>query len=201
MEGLTGAAAILTAAAITPGPNNLIVMRAAARVGILGAVPAMIGVLLGGLTLLAIVSVGAGTLFAIAPGLKTIIAIGGGLYLAGLGVALVMGSTNREADFARPEALPGGVTGLFGFQLINPKGWVLVLTVVSATYEQDGRALILMQLAGLFALIIAICLLLWSTLGSMMRRYMEGRRVRLWMDRVMGVLLIASSLLLFRDVS
>ncbi len=60
MEALIGAAGAIAAAALTPGPNNFVVMRTAARGGLAGALSAIAGVVLGSLALLAVVVAGAG---------------------------------------------------------------------------------------------------------------------------------------------
>ena len=59
MDALIGVAGIVLAAAITPGPNNFVVMDAATRHGLAGAVPAIVGVLLGSAALITVVLAGA----------------------------------------------------------------------------------------------------------------------------------------------
>ncbi|HET9473144.1 MAG TPA: LysE family transporter, partial [Steroidobacteraceae bacterium] len=53
-------AGVLVAAAITPGPNNFIVMEAGARGGLVSAGRATLGVILGSLLLLALILAGVG---------------------------------------------------------------------------------------------------------------------------------------------
>src|SRR5690606_13338787 len=85
--------------------------------------------------------------------------------------------------------LPAGVCGLFGFQFLNPKGWVMTLTAVAALPAGDaiGRFL---YLAPLFVCIPACCLSLWAVLGSAMARHLARPVVRQWTDRVLGALLV-----------
>jgi threonine/homoserine/homoserine lactone efflux protein len=120
------------------------------------------------------------------------VAVGGALYLAWLGCNVAL---SRTGDGSGP-ALPAGVSGLFGFQFLNPKGWVMVLTVVAAM-PAGGAIDRFLQLAPLFACIPACCLLLWAALGSALSRSLARPVVRLWTDRVLGALLVASALLLF----
>lgn len=63
MTSLLAIAGLLFVAAGTPGPNNLVVMRTAAAAGFIGALPAVGGVVLGGLALLAVVATGVGAAF------------------------------------------------------------------------------------------------------------------------------------------
>ena len=60
MNSLLAVIAIVTVAAITPGPNNFIVMNAAARGGLDAVLPAITGVVGGSLFLMAIIWAGAG---------------------------------------------------------------------------------------------------------------------------------------------
>lgn len=192
MTSLFSTAIFLIAAAITPGPNNLVVMRNAARSGWTGALPAVVGVVTGGLTLLAVVTAGADSAFSTWPWLRAGIVLGGAIYLVLLGLRLFMSAgDNRDLG-----ALPAGMMGLFGFQLLNPKGWIMVLTVVAALNTPTAIHAFL-RLAPLFIIIPVPCLLLWAGLGRALRRHLASPLVRLWTDRTLGALLVVAALLLF----
>ncbi|MEX2124760.1 MAG: hypothetical protein WD795_12775 [Woeseia sp.] len=84
--------------------------------------------------------------------------------------------------------------GLAGFQFLNPKSWVLVLTAVAAMPTQTPAAIL--QLAALFLLIPAVCLLLWSWFGALLMRALANSRISAWFDRAMGGTLAASAAVL-----
>ncbi|MGY0619620.1 LysE family translocator [Lysobacter sp. A378] len=195
---MIGAAGLIAVAAITPGPNNLIVMRAASQSGFMAALPAITGVVAGGLVMLLLVMAGAGVMFAAEPRLQRVITVGGAAYLCWLGASLVMGSFARHGanGVAPVRALPIGAAALFGFQFLNPKSWVMVLTVTAAVRSGAEASQVLLPLAALFTVIPALCLALWCALGVLMTTYFDRRRVRSWLDRVMGLLLFVSALLL-----
>jgi threonine/homoserine/homoserine lactone efflux protein len=195
MEPVLAVAALITVGAITPGPNNLIVLRTAARSGLAGALPAVAGIVLGGLGLLVIVAAGGAALFERLPGLKLILAVGGCIYLAWLGFRLIADSFAAKDDPLAAARLPAGVAGLAGFQFLNPKSWVLVLTAVAAMPAQTASGFL--QLASLFVLIPATCLLLWSAFGALMMRALANARVSAWFDRAMGGVLSVSAAALF----
>jgi threonine/homoserine/homoserine lactone efflux protein len=200
METLVAAAGLVTVAALTPGPNNLVVLRAAARSGVRSALPAIAGIVLGGLLLLAVVAAGGIALFEAAPGARTATRLAGGAYLTWLGGLLLVKSF-REASpetHAQGGRGPSGVAGLLAFQFLNPKSWVMALIATSAVDAREpwvGLA----QLALLFALIPTVCLLLWSSLGSLLASVLRQKAARAWVDRVMGVLLLASAVLLLSE--
>ncbi len=194
MDALIAVAGVVTVTAMTPGPNNFVVMRAAVHSGFAGALPAIVGIVAGGLTMLLVVALGVGVLFAAHPTLYPLITTVGGGYLCWLGVNLVRGSYSREVTSA--EALPLGMAGLFGFQFLNPKSWVMVLTASAAARGGAETADSLVLLVALFTVIPTLCLALWCVLGVLMATSMERQPVRSRLDRVMGMLLIASAVLL-----
>ena len=191
MSPLLPIAMFLLVATITPGPNNLVVMRTAARDGWTGALPAVAGIVSGGLVLLAIVIAGAGRAFSEWPWLRVVVEAGGALYLVWLGVRL-FAAAGMDGDST---ALPAGLGGLFAFQFLNPKGWVMVLTAMAALPATAAMDTFL-QLAPLFICIPVPGLLLWAGLGGAMASRLARPVVRRWTDRLLGALLILAALLL-----
>lgn len=195
---MVGAAGLIAAAAITPGPNNLIVLRMATHFGFLRSLPAIAGIVAGGLAMLVLVTAGGAAVFSAEPHLYSVIAIGGGAYLCWLGASLVMGSFGKSDAHQTTQvgALPIGAAGLFGFQFLNPKTWVMVLTVTAAVQGGAEPSRTFLRLATLFTVIPALCLVVWCVIGVVMTTYLDRPVVRIWLDRAMGVLLIVSALLM-----
>jgi threonine/homoserine/homoserine lactone efflux protein len=194
VNALLAAAGLLCVAAITPGPNNLVVLRAAGHAGLRGAMPAIAGIVLGGLLLLATTALGAGAAFATHPSLRQWTGLIGSLYLAWLGMSLCVAGIAPRHAATTATALPAGTLGLIGFQFLNPKTWVIVLTVL-AVVPPDGLRNHLL-LAGMFVLIPTPCLLLWAVLGAWLAHWLVRPSVRRGVDIVMGALLLACALLL-----
>lgn len=194
MNPLLAACGLLFVAAITPGPNNLVVLRAAGHAGLRGAMPAIAGIVCGGLLLLVVTALGAGAVFAAHPPLRRWIGAIGALYLAWLGVSLCVAGIAPRRSAATSAALPAGALGLVGFQFLNPKSWVIVLTVLAAVPAVSPRDYL--PLAGLFVLVPAPCLLLWAVLGAWLARWLARPEVRRGVDLVMGALLVACAFLL-----
>lgn len=192
---MAGVAGLVTVAAITPGPNNLVVMHAAARTGFAGALPAIAGIIAGGLAMLALAMAGIGVLFANEPRLYLAVAFGGGLYLCWLGARLVIASFASRRVQAATRELPTTALALFGFQFLNPKAWVMVLTVTAAV-QGAGTQHAWWLLAVLFTAIPALCLASWSLLGAALAGALGRPALRKRLDRTLGVLLAASALLL-----
>lgn len=198
MYSLMVAAGIIAAAAVTPGPNNLLVMRAAAAGGMSQALPAIGAIVLGSIGLLALVVAGGGALFERHPVLRTLVTVAGALYLGCLGLRLALSASRVPMTAAGNRAgLPDGPARVFVFQFLNPKGWVLVLTAVAAVQADMSAMAAFGALAMLFVAILSLSLLLWSLFGALFVTAFTRPGFSLWFDRTLGGLLAVCSLLLF----
>lgn len=187
MPTLAAIALALIAAAITPGPNNFIVMRAASA-QLRDALPAIGGILIGSLLVLAIAGLGLGTAFASMPRLRDLAAIAGAAYLAWLGLRLILPRTAGGPE----SGLPRHWAALIAFQLANPKGWIMMLTLVAAL-PADAAHSHWVRLIPLVIAIPGLCLLLWALFGRALGRLLQNERARRAVDRVFGLLLIVSA--------
>ncbi|MXW86489.1 MAG: LysE family translocator [Boseongicola sp. SB0667_bin_21] len=183
---------IVAVAAITPGPNNFIVMSASLRGGVAAALPAIAGVIAGSIALLVLVWAGAGTLFELVPEIQPVLRIAGAAYLIWLGACLVRRASG-PGDGTDDQALPETAWGVASFQLLNPKSWVLVVTAVSAV---GGTLAGMASLAVIFAAVMGLCLTIWAVAGQLISRWLVDRRSRRMFDTVMGVLLMGSAAML-----
>lgn len=186
---------IVAVAAITPGPNNFIVMAAAARGGPLAAVPAAAGVVVGSLCLLVIVWAGAGAAFQAIPSLRPVLTLAGASYLCWLGVCLIRDARGLASVRGAPaeRRLPASGFAVAAFQLLNPKAWVLVLTASAAMGREPAAVYIL---AAIFAVITIPCLSLWAVAGSAIAVALRRPAAKAWFDRSMGALLVCSAILI-----
>ena len=189
MTPLLAIAALFFVAAITPGPNNLIVMRRAARVGFLRAMLPVAAIVAGSVALLAVVIGGLGSAISEWPLLGVLLGAGGAAYLIWLGLRLAWANGAGTDD----PKLPADALGIFIFQFANPKAWLMMVTAVAASPTTGARASFV-RLVPLAILIPAACLLLWAALGHALSRQLAEPRVRLWTDRIFGLLLIAGAL-------
>jgi threonine/homoserine/homoserine lactone efflux protein len=196
VESLAAVVGLLIVAAVTPGPNNFIVMERGLRTGFRGSLPPVAGIVAGSQLLLVVVWSGAGLLFAQAPALRAVLMAFGAGYLACLGLGVFRRGFKEETQGeARPQPFCS-TAGLVLFQFLNPKSWVLVLTAVAATAQESGDVATLAALSALFLIITAPCLLLWAGLGASLTRFLASPVRSRWFDRIMGSLLVISSGLL-----
>ncbi|WP_161966068.1 LysE family translocator, partial [Steroidobacter cummioxidans] len=90
MLALLSVAGLVAVAAITPGPNNFVVMHVAARAGIVRALPVIAMIVLGSIVLLTLATTGAGTVLEARPALARALTIAGCLYLSWMGISLLL---------------------------------------------------------------------------------------------------------------
>lgn len=196
MLALLPAAALIFAAAITPGPNNLIVMDAAARGGLRSGAQAIVGVVAGSLILLTLSAGGAVVLIVAEPRAHLALSWLGAAWLIWTGGAMILRA--GAVDGAPSRTLPGTILSVAAFQLINPKAWLLVLgaTATASTRGHDAGGLqsgTILALAAVLVGVTGLCLAVWGLAGAGLSRWLSAPPRRKTFDRLMGAVLIASS--------
>jgi threonine/homoserine/homoserine lactone efflux protein len=189
MSPLATIALLLFTGAITPGPNNLLVLRAVADRGWRGGLGGVAAIVGGSVVLLALAIGGFGALVDTWPGLRSALGAAGALYLAWLGAGLLRGT----ADTPRHGPRRDGALALFLFQFVNPKGWLLMLVVAAAAPAGETTATVL-RLLPMTVAITGACLLLWALLGRALAEAFAHPVRRRWIDRASGIALLACAL-------
>jgi threonine/homoserine/homoserine lactone efflux protein len=200
MSTLLALSALIFVAAISPGPNNLAVLNAAAHRGVFGARSAIAGVLLGSLALLLLTLSGVGALLAGHPRVRDAVSLVGCSYLGWLGARMIAGALSRRSR-AADLITPPGFGQLIGLQFTNPKAWTMVLTAVAAARAALSPAAAAVTLVVLFLAIPTVCLVAWAWLGARVLPRLEQRATRAWWDALLGVLLVVSACTLAIDVT
>lgn len=191
MSSLLPVIGVLFAAAITPGPNNIIVMQAGAR-GMAPAIGAVLGVVCGSMVLLIATWFGFGLAMSLVPAVTLILHILCSVYLAWLGFALL----RREQTTADDDAVPSTPLGIAVFQLLNPKAWILVAAAVAAMPREKSLAV----LALLMIAVTSACLMLWALAGTAATRLFARPEARRVIDRLLGAVLMLSAMGIAADV-
>jgi len=193
MGTLLTSALLLTAGALTPGPNNLLMLRIGLERGARAALLPASGVVLGGVIMLLAAGEGTTPLLALHPGARSAIVSGGALFVAWLGVRLIASAGAPAPQLPQRLATSGLATLLL--QFVNPKSWVLVLTL-TATAAGGASAPSLGALTLLFVVIPFGCLVLWAAGGALAARVLQQTRARVWFERTTGLALLLCALLL-----
>lgn len=188
--------ALALAAAWTPGPNNALLAGSGAKFGLRRTVPHALGVGLGFPAMVLIIGLFLGVAFQKSALLRDVLRYGGAAML--LWVSWKIASAGGLGSASGP-ARPFYFHEAVAFQWINPKGWVMA---VSLTAQFINPAYML-KTALIIAAVFIVCGLSsafgWAWLGTGLRRFLSvGRRMRIF-DISMGAIIALGVVFLLRD--
>lgn len=191
-------------ASITPGPNNVLLMRSGATFGIRRSAAHMLGIQLGCLGLLLLCWLGVGAMLLALPGAFTVLRWGCFAYLLWLAWMIFREGRARDAGERQPPS--AGAAGrpmhwheASAFQLINPKAWMMAITVASAFYGSNAPGGADIALAAIAWVSIGTpSMLAWTVWGASINRVLKRpleRQVYAW---VMSLAVAATALWILR---
>ncbi len=177
-------------ASITPGPTNLLILGSAARFGLSIALAIAVGASLGASVMLLVVGLGLGELLGRAPLLQTAMTWAGAAWISWMACKLM----RRDAaglDERTIDRRQGFVQGA-GLQLINPKTWLMTVSVTAIFLDGQASLAVVTSYAALFLLVSTPCLVAWGVLGAGGARLLRQPPRLLLFNRCMALLLLAS---------
>ena len=188
---ITALLALTTAASFTPGPNTTLSTALAANYGLKRAMVFVCAVPIGWGLLFTLCAGGVGALVVAMPALRLGIKVLGVGYLLWLAYKIGTASQLSAVDESRLN-----VTFFEGvmLQFLNIKAWMLALAVVAGWMA--GRA----DAASRFALLLPVMLffgftsnLLYATMGSLLRDWLQKGARLLWFNRFMAAVLAVTA--------
>lgn len=194
-QEIIGFAGFSIISAFTPGPSNVMVAAAGAIGGFYRGFLTLLGVAIGMASLIFVLGVGLG---------QTVLASHSGLLamkIFGAGFLLWLSWKIATADIRRDDeerAVVGPLSAAV-FQWINPKSWIVGAGAIG-TYFNAGSSSVLLDaglLAGLFLVCCIPSLFAWLLLGSSLENVLKREPAARAFNRVMGVLLAASVVMMF----
>ena len=178
------------AAAITPGPNNIMLMSSGLTFGMRRTIPHMVGIAAGFLVLTVVLVLGVGAVLMAVPPFRYALLVGGTLFLCYLAYKTMTAPTDLAQ---RQSKRPLTFLEAAAFQFINPKGVVMAITVISSfiSPDHDYFAQFLMVMM-CFTLVTLMAVLCWAGFGVMIRGLIDTPlRLRVF-NITMAALLIGS---------
>lgn len=134
MEHLPAFILFAAIAAITPGPNNIMIMSSGVNFGVRASLPHLLGICFGVPILMVALGFGAGALFERFVWLHETIKIVGITYLLYLAYRIAHSAPDAvETTRAKPLSFVEAAL----FQLVNPKTWIMGTSAI-ATYTTVG---------------------------------------------------------------
>lgn len=174
--------------AVTPGPNNVMVMASGVNFGAWRTLPHMLGIAIGFGVMILLTGLGLSGLFRLYPVTLTVLRAASVAYLIYLAWRLATAAPPEARDSA---GQPLGFLGAALFQWVNPKAWALALATIGA-YLPDPAPGPALLAALVFAVISFPCVLAWTLLGEGLRHFLTDRRRLRIFNLAMACLLLAS---------
>ena len=174
-------------AAITPGPNNIILSTNAVNYGFKETIPLILGVFFGFLSVLSICLLGIGEVYESFPNFKTFIKIIATIFLTYLAYKIF--NSSEFSDNSNKKRFT--FRDIYFFQLINPKA-VSVSMSSSAIFIQNQFSYLeeFVLIFICFTISTATSAIVWAAIGHSFRKYLNDKRKIIFFNRVMAVLLL-----------
>jgi threonine/homoserine/homoserine lactone efflux protein len=182
----------------TPGPNNIMLLSSGLTYGFRPTVPHILGITFGFAFMVGAVGVGLGAVFLAYPILQTILKWGGVAYLVYLAVAIAMSDPVKPEEGGRRKG-PMTFIGAAMFQWINAKGWVMVISTITAYAAIAAFPLNIAIQVAISLLLGVLSCTTWAMFGSALRPLLSSRRAVRIFNIVMALLLLASLIPVFME--
>jgi cysteine/O-acetylserine efflux protein len=178
--------------AITPGPNTILAMINAGKVGFRRSMPFNLGIYLGTNIVMVICALFSSTLYALIPTIKSYMLVIGAAYLLWLAWKTYHSGSDFKTTDQREQGFMQGVL----LQFVNPKIFIYGLTAFSTYVLQRTDNLSIIVIAGiLLATAGFVAILMWAAFGSLFRRlFSEHGKV---INTIMALLLVYVAASLF----
>jgi threonine/homoserine/homoserine lactone efflux protein len=175
-------------AAITPGPNNVMLIASGANFGFRRTVPHMAGIALGHPFLVLVIGLGLIGIFDLYPPLQTGLRVVSVVYLLYLAWKIANAAPPKEGEAA---GRPLTFLQAAGFQWVNPKAWTMAMSAI--TIYAVGRDLAsVLWVCAAFLVSGIIATTVWTRMGVELRRFLStSARLRAF-NWTMAALLVAS---------
>ena len=185
-------------AAVTPGPNNVMLTTTGLNFGVRRGIPHLLGICIGFPVMLALIGLGFGTLFELYPLLHEVIKIVGIVYLFWLAwkIAMTRGSVQQIE-----RSKPINFWQAAAFQWVNPKAWIMGSSALVAYTSLDGSFFLQVAIICItFFFITLPCAGAWLVFGAGLQRLLRDPRHLRWFNIAMALLLVTSILPAIHDL-
>ena len=173
----------------TPGPNNLMLMASGTNYGYRPTLPHLAGVVFGFSLMVVLVGLGLMAVFTRLPELRTALKVVSVAYL--LYLALKIARAVPPDSAATPQGRPLTFLQASAFQWVNPKGWTMALTGITA-YAPGQSLWAVLVVSGAFLVVNSVSGSLWVLIGQQIRRFLTDPRRLVLFNWTMAALLVAT---------
>ncbi len=176
--------------AMTPGPNNTMLLTSGVNFGFNRTRPHLLGVTIGFTIMILAVGFGIGRIFTAFPPLYSALRIVSVAYLLWLAWRIATAGTSNPiiGDKAKPMTFLEAAL----FQWVNPKGWMVALSVAANYVSPQDPWADVAVLSAVFLVVSAISTTSWALFGTSLRPFLQDpKSVRIF-NVAMAIALVAS---------
>ncbi len=177
-------------AAYTPGPNNTLLMASGVNFGFRRSLPLVFGVAFGFPLMIGLVGLGLGRVFETYIALYIALKYAGAAYM--LYLAWKIATSQPSGGGATTEAKPLSFLQMALFQWINPKGWIMAITALSAYTSASSYYTGVAVVVATFVFMGLTSAIAWALFGVGLARLMSDPRYFRIINIGLAVLLVAS---------
>lgn len=199
VEYLIGLFLLGTSLAWTPGPNNTLLTASGAKFGFKSTIPHILGVFIGFGFMQFVIWTGLGQVFLSLPLLREL--------LRYIGAAILLWLTWKIATSKRPTGevdatdKPWTFLQAAAFQWVNPKAWVMSVSIVAQLPKTDVFWVSPLISAIVFASTGLFSSAGWALFGRVIQRFLNSdRRFRTFCLFMAGLLLLTVVGIVFMDI-
>jgi threonine/homoserine/homoserine lactone efflux protein len=176
---------------MTPGPNNIMLLSSGLTFGYKRSIPHITGVVVGFPFMVFLIGIGLGIVFNNFPIILTLLKIIGMLYLLWMAykIATNVDSYNMQNTHGKPFSFFQAVL----FQWVNPKAWIMAITVISLfVTSQKDSLLQIMIVVSVYILSAVISTNIWALGGVFLKRVLQTAKMVSIFNKIMAFLLVVS---------
>jgi threonine/homoserine/homoserine lactone efflux protein len=175
--------------AITPGPNNAMVLASGLSFGFRRSIPHMLGVSLGFSFMVAMVGIGLAQVFERWPVIYTVMKYAGAGYMLWLAYVIASARGLKEGE---AKGRPLSFLQAAAFQWVNPKAWVIAIGACAAYTSHEHFMLSMAIVVLVFCIVTLPSIGVWAVCGVGLRRLLDNERALRGVNITMALLLVAS---------
>ena len=184
--------------AMTPGPNNTMLLASGVNFGFVRTRPHILGVVIGFTIMMLAVAFGVGRIFSVFPPLYSLLRTISIAYL--LWLAWRIGTSGATDPVPGDEARPMTFTEAALFQWINPKGWMVCLSVAANYVTPDNLWADVAVLSAVFLVVSLLSATSWALFGTSLRPFLKDERSMRIFNIAMAIALVASLSPILREM-
>lgn len=177
------------AMALTPGPNNTVLLTLAAAHGPRSTIPHLVGIVIGISVMFGAISAGLGALFLAYPVAYQVLKWVGFAYILWMAWGILRTSGLESPDAA---SIPTGWIRSTIFQVVNPKAWIVLGAFVAAFVPTDQGPWPIVVSGVIFLVATVPLSLVWIGAGHVLGRLLTTPKSRRIFTTIMALALVGS---------